>query len=92
MGIQQAVQLTAKMCDVRDACRRIYGDKYAAKMDEATKAMTAICGAFDLRPIQFLPWLSRKMKADGKEIGEGDILVFTAATVELIEGDKDADA
>lgn len=75
------VQLAARMYEARDALRFILGDAYRARVDEAI----ALIGRSGKRPIEFLPWISREMAARGKSLGDGDVLLFTAATVEAIE-------
>lgn len=82
MATEQQVRLAAQMYKVRDTARSLWGADYAAKVAEAA----ALIRRAPIEPIRFLPWISAKLLADGKSMSDGDVLLFTAATVEITEG------
>lgn len=82
---EKRVALCARMYEVRKSARFLYGIDYARKIFDAIVLIERLEAKAGVEPIRFLPWLAAQMKADGQEIGAGDVILFTAATVELIE-------
>lgn len=80
--MKQAFDTCAKMYQVRETAKRLLGAQYAAKVNEAK----ALIEDSKIEPIKFLPVLAKRCAEEGQELSGFDLMVFTAATVELIEG------
>ncbi len=79
------LKLLTQLLDTRKACRQLLGDEYDSTMEIFKPRLLKYCEAFKIEVIQFLPHLDREAKSKGMCLSTGDILRWTAATVELIE-------
>lgn len=80
--MKQAFGICSKMYQVRDTAKRLLGARYAAKVNEAK----ALIEDSKIEPIKFVPFIAKRCAEEGRELGDFHLMVFTAATVELIEG------
>lgn len=79
------VRLAARMYECRDACRRIAGDGYAARLADGKRLVSGLATAWNCDVIAVLPRIQRECKRDRKPLDALAIMWLTAATVEVIE-------
>ena len=79
-----AIQMTAKMYDARDAMRSLYGDRYAEKVRPLIPQLHQLADKWNLSLVQSMLRASQEMTARGDN-GIGTALLI-AAYVEDVEG------
>jgi hypothetical protein len=82
------VRLAARMYDMRETARNILGESYALHVGQW---VALICAAQERHKCDVLPAamkLEKAAKASGHELSDMDVLLLTAAAVEMSETDR----
>ncbi len=83
------LQLAAKMTEVRDALRGMFGADWPDRIEKWKTAVRVLARQLDCRLIEVVPRFSEAERAAGRELSAIETAWLTAATVEAIEeGDQ----
>lgn len=82
---QQQVRLAARMYEIRDLVRRLHRERYRDALQPFAEIIQEVMAKQKIDALDVLPFLVRDLGRVGKELSGMEVLMFTAATVEIVE-------
>lgn len=82
---QRLVRLASRMYEIRDLMRGLHRERYREVLKPGIELIQAVMREKKIEATGVLPLLHREMEAAGKEFTAGEVMLLTAATVEIAE-------
>ena len=85
---EQNVRLAARIYEMRDTAKRILGERYAACVGEWVAIINRVQEREKLDVLPAVLHIQKRVVEKGKDLSDMDILLMTAAAVEMSEIDR----
>lgn len=82
---QRLVRIADRMYQIRDLMRGLHRDRYREVLKPWIELIEAVMREKQIEATAVLPLFDRELKAAGKEFSPAEVMLATAATVEIVE-------